>query len=368
VWSYLQAEGFPASHDEGSRVRNAVERILAGTMARSALVAVLFGLFPAASLRGDERPRPPSGEVRLGNGRVVDYTIHFDRNSLRDSVRVGDGLIAVTSSGALLQFELPAVRLVRERIDDEVTCIGRGEGGAVLAGLPDGRVCRVDPATLDLTDVAKLPAAPSWVGWCRAGGNRAAGLVGVTRKTKVVEQDGERWDAPYSVVHDLATAQTFALNQAATTFLLDREGRLWLGADSGEWGGHVTRIDLSTGTVATIEPPPSREPGEEASWDGIYGFVELRDGQVWAYGGTSHMGLNDAEITRVDEAKAQTMAAFDPPRDPQREPDPSRPRMPITHIVEETGGLLVFSYSDVFRVDTALKNWKTAATLKIHYR
>jgi hypothetical protein len=183
-----------------------------------------------------------------------------------------------------------------------------------------------------------------------------------------VEQDGERWDAPYSVVHDLATAQTFALNQAATTFLLDREGRLWLGADSGEWGGHVTRIDLSTGTVATIEPPPSREPGEEASWDGIYGFVELRDGQVWAYGGTSHMGLNDAEITRVDEAKAQTMAAFDPPRDPQREPDPSRPRMPITHIVEETGGLLVFSYSDVFRVDTALKNWKTAATLKIHYR
>ena len=40
--------------------------------------------------------------VRLASGRVVDYAIHFDRNSLDDSVRVGGGLIALTSSGAHL--------------------------------------------------------------------------------------------------------------------------------------------------------------------------------------------------------------------------------------------------------------------------
>ena len=253
-------------------MRKPLDRILAGPMFRSALLAVFCCLWLAAILRGDEWPRPPSGQVRLGGGRVVDYTIYFDRNSLRESLRVGDGLVGLTSSGVLLRFELPAVRLVRERIDDEVACIGRGNGGAVLAGLPDGRVCRVDPAMLDLTDVAKLPTAPSWVGWCQAGENRPAGLVGVTRKTKLVEQDGERWDAPYSVVHDLATAKTFALDHAATTILLDRKGRLWLGADNGEFGGHVSRIDLSTGTrsrrssrLASTQTGP-----REASWDGIY--------------------------------------------------------------------------------------------------
>jgi hypothetical protein len=334
---------------------------------RRALLAVFWGVSLNATLRGDEWTPPPSGEVRLASGRVVDYTIHFDRNSLRDSLRVGDALIALTSSGALLRFELPAVRLVRERIDDEVVCIGRGEGEAVLAGLADGRVCRVEPLTFALTEVAKLPAAPSWVGSCQARGNRLAGLIGLTRKTRLVERDGERWNEPCSVVHDLATGKTFALEHLATTVLLDGAGRLWLGADNGEFGGHVSRIDLSTGIVTAIKPPPSREPGEADSWDGVYGFIELRDGQVWAYGGTSHMGLNNGEITRIDEIKARTIASFDPPPNPRQEPDPSRPQMPITHIVEENDGLLVFSYSDVFRVDRELKAWNRAVVLEIQY-
>ena len=97
-------------------------------------------------------------------------------------------------------------------------------------------------------------------------------------------------------------------------------------------------------------------------------MIELGDGQVWAYGGTSHMGMNHGEITRIDEAKAQTLATFEPPENPQPKPEPSRPWLPITHIVEENRGLLVFSYSDVFRVEKALKDWKRAATLRIHYR
>src|SRR5438552_466736 len=90
---------------------------------RPVLLAVLCGVSLTAVLWADEPPRPPTGEVRLDSGRVVDYTIHFDRNSLRDSLRLGDGLIALTSSGTLLRFDLPAVLLVRERIDtEEVTC------------------------------------------------------------------------------------------------------------------------------------------------------------------------------------------------------------------------------------------------------
>lgn len=172
---------------------------------RCSLAALLIGVYAMAIARASEWPQPPSGQLLLPSGRVVDYTIHFDRNSLQASVRVGDGLIALTSSGALLRFELPAVRLVRERIDDEVTCIGEGENGGLLAGITDGRVCRVDPTTLALTDVARLPAAPSWVGSCAAGGNRPAGIIGITRTTRPMERDGKRWNQPCSVVHSALT-------------------------------------------------------------------------------------------------------------------------------------------------------------------
>jgi hypothetical protein len=333
------------------------------------VLAVLCGVPLTALLHGDEWPRPPSGEVRLASGRVVDYTIHFDRNSLRDSLRVGDALIALTSSGALLRFELPAVRLVRERIDDEVACIGRGEGEAVLAGLSDGRICRVDAATLELSNVVKLTGAPQWFGWYAARGNRPAGLVVATRQTKPVVRDGRHWNQSFSMIHDLATGKTFALDHVASTFLLDRTGQFWVGADRGEWGGRVARIDSSKGTITVINPPPSREPGEEASWDGVYGFIELADGQVWAYGGTSHFGLNEGQITRVDDGEARALVSFSSHANvPQPEPDPSRPSMPITHILEEKGGLLVFSYSNVFRVDKAFKSWRKVATLEIQYR
>jgi hypothetical protein len=317
----------------------------------------------------DGPPKPPAGEVRLESGRVVDYTIHFDRNSLQASQRVGDGLIALTSSGTLLRFELPTLRLVRERIgSEEMTCLGRGEGEMVLAGLSDGRVCRVDPTTLDLTDVAKLPSEPHWLGWSKAAGNRPAGLVAETRRTKTLERDGERWDDSCSVIHDLVTGKTHALDFAATTSLLDSKGRLWLGFDKGEWGGGVTRLDLIHGTVTAIQPPPSRNPDRKAFWEGVYGFVELRDGQVWTFGGTSHMGFNSGFIIRIDGVEPRPLFTFEPPREEGKAPDPSLPMLPITHIVEEDGGLFVFSYSDVFRVDKTLSSWKTAATLEISYR
>jgi hypothetical protein len=78
--------------------------------------------------------------------------------------------------------------------------------------------------------------------------------------------------------------------------------------------------------------------------------------------------MNQGVITRVDEGKARPLAEFEPPENPQQEPDPARPGMPITQIVEESHGLLVFSYDDVFRVDKALKDWKRVAELKVHYR
>ena len=168
------------------------------------LLAMLTGLWVTSNLQGDEWTPPPVADGRLASGRVVEYAIHFDRNSLDDSVRVGDSLIALTSSGALLRFALPAIRLVRERIDDEVTCIGRGEANTVLAGLADGRICRVDPATLELTDVVKLSGVPQWFGGCALRANRPAGMVVATRQTKLVVREGKRSNESSSMVHDLA--------------------------------------------------------------------------------------------------------------------------------------------------------------------
>ena len=88
------------------------------------------------------------------------------------------------------------MRLAKEAFPDQkVTALGRGRGGEALAGLADGRICRVDPATLELAERAKLPSQPKWIIWSEGVGNRPAGLVAVA------ELWGE--DGPASVVHDL---------------------------------------------------------------------------------------------------------------------------------------------------------------------
>jgi hypothetical protein len=40
----------------------------------------------------------------------------------------------------------------------------------------------------------------------------------------------------------------------------------------------------------------------------------------------------------------------------------------LTHVIEDNGGLLVLSYSDLFRADLALKSWNKLAVLDIAYR
>ncbi len=275
-------------------------------------------------LARQDPPRQPARQIRLESGRVVEYTIPFDRNALQASERAGNSLIALTSSGVLLRFQLPDVRLVHEHAETvEIKCLGRGEGGAILAGLADGRVCRVNPATLEVTEIAKLPAPARWIGWLSATASPPAGLVVVTGSTR-------------STVHDLVNQKSFTVDHKASTSLLDTTGRLWLGADNGEWGGRVTRVDLTKGTRASIDPPPSGDPDWAAHWDGIYGFIELRDHQVWAYGGMSHMGINSRNITRVDEDKPRPIVERRIHAALEEKPDAPPTALPISHILTET--------------------------------
>jgi hypothetical protein len=54
--------------------------------------------------------------------------------------------------------------------------------------------------------------------------------------------------------------------------------------------------------------------------------------------------------------------------DPEKRSDPAWPELPITQFVEEDTGLLVLSYSDIFRVDKTIKSWRNVGSIDIKYR
>ena len=56
--------------------------------------------------------------------------------------------------------------------------------------------------------------------------------------------------------------------------------------------------------------PEIDEETRKKYWSGIYGFTELRDGQVWAYGGTVHFG-SDGFIGRVDRGQGEALYRLD---------------------------------------------------------
>ena len=59
-----------------------------------------------AALRAEEGSGAASAKVQLPSGVTARYEYHFNRNSLRDSRPVGDALVALSSSGNLLRFDL----------------------------------------------------------------------------------------------------------------------------------------------------------------------------------------------------------------------------------------------------------------------
>jgi hypothetical protein len=96
------------------------------------------------------------GSVDIRDGRQVRFRYYFNHNALKDCVRVGNSLIALTESGNLIRFDAETLRLQGQAIIP-----GRGTAIApasnrVLIGTEDGRIYGVDPASL-------LKAAPTGV-------------------------------------------------------------------------------------------------------------------------------------------------------------------------------------------------------------
>ena len=54
-------------------------------------------------------------------------------------------------------------------------------------------------------------------------------------------------------------------------------------------GWLVLGADLDAGQVRSVPGLKISDHTPEPAWLGVSGFTELRDGQVWAYGGTNHL-------------------------------------------------------------------------------
>jgi hypothetical protein len=321
------------------------------------------------------------GTVRLGSGGTAHYAWSYyqrDGNALAGALSAGDSIVALTDAGALLRFDRATLKLTKEWSGEvAVSCLGRGEGGAVLAGFADGRIARVDPASLATTELARSTGELAWVGATTGGAAEKPRIIAVVLK-------------PRLAVHDLGAGKTYDLGGRLGrpgAFLLDRQNRLWLGADNGEWAGWCVHVDLATGQVQDV-PGLKFYKNSGPTWLGVYGFAELHDGQVWAYGGIMHMGSTEGFIGRVDRGKAEELyrrdnaplmrrmlerVGVEVPR-AKGAPEPpfatDRPYLPITHIIEEPGSgtLVVLAFSEMYRTDARLAGWRKVDELEIGYR
>ncbi|HEY7372540.1 MAG TPA: hypothetical protein VIF57_10310 [Polyangia bacterium] len=334
--------------------------VIASALASSGGVARAWSLIghapePAGAVLGG----PIVGDARVGPAPElpVHYEYHYDRNALRDSRRVGAYFVALTEAGNVLAFTAARLTPVREFVDPApATSIGQDDGGAALIGYDDGRLVRLDPSTLAPAPVVKLPGAIAWIGY------RAGPVLLVKKSDRAFE------------VHDLARRRVHALDRRPSALLLDSKGRLWMGADYGEFGGWCRVLDLDAGATKPLAMPPGgRLPHGGDDWEGVYGFVELPGGEVWAYGGTSHMGLREGYVVRVDFPRR--LASFSGTRRGRdAPPNPTQPAGPITMIAADpsaaaaAGAVLVLSYSDVYRADKELRRWRKIHTLHIRYR
>jgi hypothetical protein len=331
------------------------------------LVAVTRGSEPSGASKVVVGPEWKTAEeiVDLPTGMKARATYHFNRNALLAACVTEDGIVAATDSGNLLKFDSKDLRLQQEiRPAAAIALLTKVEGVGILAADTDGRVHRIDPNTLAQTEITKLPGAPQWmVGFHDTRTQKNGVLAAVALPSK--ETEGEQVELhkfgleragseklPFPVVKGKISA-----------YFLDRNARLWLGVDAGEWGGWCGSFDLRAGNAARIEPLKGSSP------PGVYGFVELPDGQVWAYGGTMHF-LSSGFIARVDRGKLEMLARFGD--DPEVKPSAPQklPRYPITHIIADpkSNDLLVFAYLDLFRVDAQLKNWRHVGTVDLRYR
>jgi hypothetical protein len=292
-----------------------------------------IGTDPGSRVRGRK-----SGSNALG----IEY--HADGNALRDSLLVGDRIVALGSAGNLLVFDHASFSLLGERhARRSFLCIGPGDEKGIFAALSNGAIVRVNPADLSVTEVGEVAGRPEWIGRRKAGV-----LVAISNPSRISYGSSAGRGFAYKL-KDLGSGREYPLD-APTKFLLDSKDRLWVGSDDDDHGAKLQVIDLAAGTI--------KEVLAKGGWDGLQGISELGDGQIWAFGGSTQPEGPASFIVRVDASgKAVTLWSADADRAkiPLGAPD-----TPIAQILPAPGraGAIVVSSQDVVEVDAKVKAWK----------
>ncbi|HEV3386998.1 MAG TPA: hypothetical protein VG097_19425 [Gemmata sp.] len=331
-------------------------------------VFVIITLATLAS--GGEEPRLPKPVVGpewksveesivLPTGIKAYATYHFNRNALADACMTDDGLLAVTRSGNLLRFDLKNLHLQQEIWPESAfTILAEVDGIGILAACADGNIFRIDPKTLRQTEFAKLNAAPDWMTGFHDAKEQKKGVLAVVVSRNEIELHRLGFEQPSSEKYYVPPPLVPMLG-GISEFLLDRKSRLWLGRVGGEWGGWYGSLDLNAGKAGKVESPTDTYPS------GVHGFIELTDGQIWAYGGMRSLGFSTGFIARVDRGKFEPLGSYE--NFPEAGSPPKRPQSLITHIIPDPkgDGLLVFTNRELFRVDAKLANWRYLGSIGI---
>jgi hypothetical protein len=284
------------------------------------------------------------GRAGARKSTTLGIEYHADRNALRDSILVGDRLLALGRAGNLLLFDRATFGLISERqARRSFVCIGPGDENSSYAALANGAIVRVSLADLSLTEVGEVSGRPEWIG------HRKAGLLVATSNPCRVPYGSSSGRGFAHKLKDLANGREYPLD-APKSFFLDSKDRLWVASGRDDRGAKLQVIDLQAGTMKDI---PAKD-----GWDGLHGTSELADGQIWAFGGTTRPAGPASFIVRVDAGgKAVTLwsASSDRAKVPAGAPD-----SPIAQILAAPGGAgaIVVSAQDVVQVDTKVKQWK----------
>ncbi len=267
---------------------------------------------------------------------------HFDGNAIVDSRFVGERLLALSASGHVLSFDRETFAVRDQKVlRRRATCLGPADKTHMLAGIANGVIVRVAAEDLSLERIADVPGVPRWI-----GKRSTDGALVVAYQTS---QSGED-----IVIKDEGQGRTYEVGPRPILFL-DSGDRLWVAS-----AGKLHVIDLASGAA--------KEVGFKGRWDGVRGFVELSDRQVWAFGGVERSGEMSSFVIRL--APGAKPVAIYSPTGKRRAGDDAWPTTPITHILEaaEPVGVLVVSDNGVSVVDKSLASWKPLDPLATGHR
>ena len=313
-------------------------------------------------------PPPIRGGLTI-NGTTFQTDYYFDHNALRQAVRAGGSIIAMTSSGNLLRFDLATLQMTGQTIvKGRATWLAAADDEHVLIGTEDGRIDRVDIETWRRISVGAAEGRVVWIG--KSDGSIVAAVAGTPGRdswlgegvrdySKRIQAEAARAKTRAGVlVIEAGKARRIDVRSATVDlsdaiYGLDRK-TLWLGNDRGEFGGSLHRMDLSTGTITPV-----------TFKNNVRGFT-IVPGAVFAYGGVSHMGVEAGYVTRLGSGQPEDVAQFNNDAEfKNQRPDPTRPSGPIDHFVPtaEGDGFWAVSNHQLFRVDKTLKSWSRGESL-----